>query len=259
MKAKNRTTVSAAAPAAPAAVAAAAAAAPVNIDTPKGEKGAKPFDNLSPKQVAAARASLVALREGFDGIVRSEHAVAALIGELRAKGYHTLAKYTDFNTWVEDATEKAIPRTKSSRYDQAAQTLAACAVNSSRAAEAQTLSIDTLAKIAGKAKKGSADTKGTEKRAEHRASIARQSVAAYAEARKSGTAKDAEVAAGIREAVATSPALDFDGQVMQVINRAYALADQNHADAIRILTSALDRAKRMETSAREAAAAQRSK
>jgi len=160
---------------------------------------------------------------------------------------------------VEAATDGAIPRSKASRYDQAAQTLAACAVNPERSEEAKSISIDTLAKIAGKAKKGSADTRGADKRAEHRASIARQAVASYTAARKTGTAKDAEVAAGIRESASSAPALDFDGQVMQVINRAYVLADQNHADAIRILASALDRSKRMESTAREVAAAQRCK
>jgi len=243
---------------APATVAAVAASAPTSTES-KGKGTPKPFDNMNPMQVNAAKCALAALRDGFDGIARSEHAVAALIGELRAKGFHSVAGFTDFNAWVEAATDGIIPRSKSSRYDQASQVLSACAVNAERRAEAETLSIDTLAKIAGKAKKASAGTSGTERKAEHRASVSRQSVAAYTEARKKGTAKDAEVAAGIRDAVPTSESLDFDGQVAQVMNRAYTLADNNHADAIRLLASALDRAKAAEAKAREVASAQRSK
>jgi len=255
MKASKKTIVTAPA----SAVAAVAAAAPVATDAPKGKKGGNPFANMSDDIRALASRALSELQEGFDGIVRSEHEVARMIGSLRAKGYHTLAGYNDFNTWVEDASCGMIPRSKSNRYDAAATVLEACEANADRKAEAVDLSIDTLAKIAGKAKKGSRET-AADSRAAHRQTIARQSVAAYSEARSKGTAKDAEVAAGIRDAAPSASAtLDFDGQVSQIVNRAYALADNNHADAIRILATALDKAKKAESKAREVAAAQRGK
>ena len=88
------------------------------------------FANLTASQVKAARKGLDNLRASFASLARCEASVATAIGDLRKGGYHSAAKFTDFNAWVEAATNGDVSRSKAARYDLASQVVQACANSS---------------------------------------------------------------------------------------------------------------------------------
>lgn len=215
-----------------------------------------PWANMDEATQRAARSALASVENAFGALVRSEHAVARSIGALRQGAYHVLAGYSDFASWVEAASERRITRTKAGLYDQASSVLSACSVNLERKAEAEGLSISTLAKVAGAAKAKARNTTGSpEDRETVRESTARKAVSVYAAKRSTGaTAAEAEEAAGIAKPKAATAAVDFDGMVRQVAGAAMRHADNEYSRALSILTAAMVRVRAEQTMAAEVAA-----
>jgi uncharacterized phage infection (PIP) family protein YhgE len=213
------------------------------------------FANLTASQVKAARKGLDNLRASFASLARCEASVATAIGDLRKGGYHSAAKFTDFNAWVEAATNGDVSRSKAARYDLASQVVQACA-NSSLSDAVSGLSIDTLHRIAGKVKKDTADIRSTNERQISRDVKAREAVSAFVNAKKAGhTLKDCELAAGIAKPTNVQAcSLDFEGMVDSLFNLAVRHARGNYGEAIQLLIAAAEKTGRAEEASAERAA-----
>lgn len=200
---------------------------------------AKPTDSpsllkmLDAKGIAAVKGTIA----DFGALSAAEWKIAESVQRLKAMGLHTAAKVNDFCTWLDRVTTEMgnrIPRASVDRYAGAAWTLDQCAVNADRLAEARSMSIDALNKIAGHARKAT-------KNPEAAASIARTAVGHYSAEVAKGTPKaEAAIKAGFAKPKgADTAALDFNGRCSVVGERALSLADGNYEDAAKILAGAL--------------------
>ena len=207
------------------------------------------LDSLTAENIAEIRSTA----ETFGGIAQAEWRIALAVKALKKKNLHVSGKSSDFATWFERVTEALgckVSRSTANRYTQAAEALEACEVNAERFTQAQTLSVDVLSKLSGKAKKSG--LKGDARASKVRTDV--KEYVAHIDAGKTHAQAQEALNIGKGSTGASATALDYDGKVGRLVSEALRLNADNYADAIAMLVKVDEVLKRKQQTAANVAA-----
>lgn len=246
MKAKSRNAKSETATAT--AVAAVAAVAPKK-DAPKKD-APKTWDANLGKMRDDAVGGVLTVCRALDGIEASAKSAALAMHRLYRIGHHTVAGWSNFADWfiAASAANGASPNAKTVYRSIAAG--AALDAMGTAAAEECRIPMDALAANIGALRKD-------KKSPEAIGSILRTRSKNYNAARAAGKSSDAAMQdAGIRvKKSPTDPGADLDAEAKakKCADLAWVLSGQSTAEAVKMLHSAIDRLKSIESAAIRAA------